>query len=293
MWTFGSGAGTDSVAAQLGQLAGDTYDYLAFAPNDATNMGLIKTHLASEAMPGVSHLEHATFAICGAYSAAAALANTTLNDPRCTLVWGKYCENTVAWLAGKVAATRAAMVGQQPNYKWAGTPECVLKGAQGQLKSDNPGHAEQKNALNNGLCVLRTEGTDLVIVRGITTKCLSGTSPDFRTRDWTDPDVTDRINREIGALWTAVSSANMWAEPDSLNGDPPPAGTITPNLWNGKLLTMMRDFAANRGWVYLVEEHPPQSEWSGQRGCIMSAIPVYVKPKSFQLGANINQTSAA
>jgi len=53
----------------------------------------------------------------------------------------------------------------------------------------------------------------------------------------------------------------------------------------------MRGFSGD-GWVYLVEEHPPQSEWDNTRKCIMSAIPVYVKPKAFQLGANINQTVA-
>jgi phage tail sheath gpL-like len=292
MWTFGSGAGADSIAPQLANLAGDVYDYLAIAANDTTTMGLVKTHLASEAMPGTSHLESAFFAICGTYSAAASLGNTTLNDARCVIAWAKYGENSPAWLVGKLAATRAAMVGQQPNYKWAGTPECVLKGAQPQIKADNPTRVEQKNALNNGVCVLRTDGTDLVIVRGITSKCLTGTSPDFNSRDWPDVDVTDRINKEVGALWTAVSAANPWNEPDSTTGAPAAPRTITPSLWNGRLLTMMRGFA-NDGWVYLVEEHPPQSEWSTQRGCIMSAIPAYVKPKSFQLGANINQTVAS
>ena len=291
MWTMGSGAGTDSVANVLTAALGDVYDYIAMGPNDTTNMGLVKTHLANEAVPGISHLENAIYAICGTYAAASSLANTTLNDARSTLVWGKYCENTPAWLAGKVAAVRASIVRAQPNFKWALTPQCTLVGAQGQLKSDNPLHAEQKNALNNGLCVLRTEGSDLVIVRGITTKCLTGTSPDYRTRDWTDVDVTDRINYEVGALWTAVTSANMWAEPDSTTGQQPAPGVITPSNWNGMLFSMMRGFSGD-GWVYLVEEYPPQSEWDNTRKCIMSAIPVYVKPKAFQLGANINQTVA-
>jgi len=291
LWTFGSGAGADSIAPQLANLTGDTYDFLAIAANDTTTMGLVKAQLVSEALPGVSHLENAIYAICGGYSAAASLANTTLNDARSTLVWGQYLENSVAWVAGKVAAMRASMVAQQPNFKWAQTAECRLVGAQPQLKSDNPGHATQKNALNNGLCVVRTEGTDVVIVRGITTKCLTGTSPDYRTRDWTDVDVTDRINREVGALWTAVTATNMWAEPDNPTGAQPSAGVITPNNWNALLTSAMRGFA-NNGWVYLVDEHPPQSEWDTTRNCIMSAIPVYVKPKAFQLGANVNQTAA-
>jgi phage tail sheath gpL-like len=291
MWTFGSGAGADSITPVLALLTGDTYDFLAPAANDTTTMGLVKTHLTNECVPGISHLENATFAINGAYSAAASLANTTLNDARSTLVWCKYGENSVAWLSAKVAAMRAAMVPQQPNFKWALTPQCVLVGAQPQMKKDNPQHAEQKNALNNGLCVLRTEGSDVVLVRGITSKCLTSTSPDFRTRDWTDVDVTDRINKEVGALWTAVTGVNYWAEPDSTTGLQPAAGFITPALWNGMLISMMADFN-RRGWVYLNDIHPPQSEWDTTRLCIMSAIPVYVKPKAFQLGANINQTAA-
>jgi phage tail sheath gpL-like len=291
MVPFSGGTGTDSVGPQLTNLEGDTYDFIVPAANDTTNMGLVKAHLTSEAMPAVSHLEQAVFAIGAGYSAAASLGNTTLNAQRCTLVWCKNGENSVAWLAAKVAGMRASVVAGSPNHKWGLTPECTLVGAQPQLKQDNPGHAEQKNALNNGLTVLRTEGADLVIVRGITTKCLTSSSPDFRTRDWTDVDVTDRINREVGALWTDVTTANMWAEPNSPTGAQPPAGCITPATWNAKLLAMMKGFEADN-WVYQVDTYPPASEWSTVRKCIMSAIPVYVKPKSFQLGANVNQTAA-
>lgn len=286
---FANGAGADSVANVLAILATDTYDFLAVPHNDATNMGLIKTHLASEALPGTSHLESAIFAIMGTYAAATSLSTSTLNDQRLTLVWSLYLEDHPAWYAGKIAALRGSIVGQQPNYKWAGIK---INGAIAHAyKGDNPGAATQKLALNNGLCVLRSDGSDVYLVRGIVTKCLTSSASDFRTRDWSDVDVTDRINREVGALWDAVSAANPWAEPDSTTGQSPAQGVITPSLWNGHLLTLMREKAA-AGWVYLVEEHPPQSEWDNTRKCIMSAIPSYTKPKSFQLGANINQTTA-
>lgn len=284
------GTGQDSVANVLTLLTGDTYDYIANPHNDATNLGLIKTHMTSEALPGTSHLENSISAIFGTYAAATSLSTTTLNDQRSTLVWSTYLENTVAWMVGKIAAKRASMVGQNPNFKWGMTAECTLEGAQAHAyKGDNPGMATQKNALNNGLCVLRSEGSNVVIVRGIVTKCLTGSSQDFRTRDWGDVDVTDRVNKEIGALWTSLSGTNHYSEPDDPSGAQPRAGCNTPSSWNSAVWTKMREFADNN-WVYKVEEYPPQSEWDATRECIMSAIPVHVKPKSYQLGANINQT---
>lgn len=289
---FASGAGTDSVTTVLSLLTGDTYDFIASPHNDATNMGLIKTQLASEAMPGISHLEHAVYAIMGTYAAATSLATSTLNDERSTLVWSTYLENSVAWWAGKIAAKRASIVRQTPNYKWGKTPICLMEGAQAHAyKGDIPGAATQKNALNNGLCVLTSNGADVILVRGIVTKCLSGTNVSFKTRDWGDVDTTDYVNMGVGALWDAVTSANFYAEPDSPTGAQPATGSNTPTSWNGQLLTLMRGYAADN-LVYLVEEHPPQSEWNNDRKCIMSAIPVYVKPKAYQLGANINQTAA-
>ena len=286
---FNNGAGADSVANVLALLTSDVYDFIASPHNDTTNMGLIKTHLASEALPGISHLENAIYAIFGTYAAATSLSTSTLNDQRSTLVWSTYLEDTPAWWCGKIAALRASVVGSQPNNKWAGI---LLSGAQAHaFKGDSPNKATQKLALNNGLCVLESRGADVYLVRGIVTKCLTNSSADFRTRDWTDVDVTDRINKEVGALWTSVSTANPWAAPDSTTGNPPSPGDITPSLWTVHLANLMATANSN-GWVYLNDVHPPQSEWDNGRKCIMSAIPVYVKPKSFQLGANINQTVA-
>jgi phage tail sheath gpL-like len=288
---FASGAGADSVSNVLALAVGDLYDFIASPHNDTTNMGLIKAHMAAEALPGVSHLEHAIFAIFGTYAAASSLSTSTLNDYRSTLVWSTYLENSVAWYCGYVAGRRANISAQQPNFKWGLTPECTIVGAQPHaVKGDNPSPAVIKNALNNGLCVLKTSGADVVIVRGIITHCLSGSSSDFRARDWGDVDVTDAINKGIGALWAAHTQSNMWAEPDDPTGAPAGAGTTTPKIWNSALYSYMLDRQEN-GWVYKVAQDPPQSEWDYGRGCIMSAVPVHVKPKSFQLGSNVNQTA--
>lgn len=288
---FASGAGTDSVANQLANMAAEQFDFIASCPNDATNMGLIKTHMASESTPGTSHLEHAIYAICGTYAAATSLATSTLNDVRSTLVWSTYLENSVAWIAGFVAGRRCSVVAQQPNHKWANTVECIINGAQKHaFKGDNPTPAVIKNALNNGLCVLKTSNADVVIVRGITTSCLNGTAQDHRARDWNEADVIDRVNVDIGQLWLGVTSSNMWAEPDDPTGAAPEPGVITPLLWKSRV----SDYTAKRvadGWLHKVKtaENPPQVEWSEDNQCIMMALPIFTKPKSYILAANINQ----
>jgi phage tail sheath gpL-like len=289
---FTSGAGTDSVTNVLALLTADTYNYLASPHNDATNMGLIKTHMATEAGAGISHLEHAIFAIFGTYAAATALSTSTLNDPRSTLVWSTYLENSPAWFVGKIAAKRASVVGQQPNYKWGLTPICTIEGAKmHSYAGDRPGGATQKNALNNGLCVLTSLNGNVVLVRGITTKCLTGSAADFRARDWAAADVTDRVNMEMGSLWTEVSEANPYMQPDATDGSMPPPETITPSSWAGNMLGRMLELQA-ANMVYLVRENPPLAEWDNTRKCIMSAVPSYEKPKSYQAGVVVNQTVA-
>lgn len=289
---FSAGAGTDSVANQLANLTSDTYDYIACAANDTTNIGLVKTHVTNESIAGTSHLEHAVFAIFGTYAAAQSLATSTMNDARLTLLWSTYLENTPAWYTGYVAARRASVVAQQPNFKWGGTDQCKLTGAQAHdWKADNPNHATKKNALNNGLCVLGSNGADVVIIRGIVTKCLSSSNPDFRTRDWGEPDTTDAVNKRVRYLWLEVSAANHYAVPDDPTGKQPNPGEITPSSWNAQLYQLMLELQGNN-WVYLVAEHPPVSEWDNGRKCIMSAVPTYVKPKTYQFGANVNQMVA-
>lgn len=290
---FHNGTGADSLVNVLALLKGDVYDYLACSQNDATNIGLVKAQLATEAVAGVSHLEHALFGIFGAYSDAQSLSTTTMNDARCTLLWSSYLENTPAWYVGFAASRRAGIVAQQPNFKWAKADECKFIGAQAHAyKGDNPNHAVQKNALNNGLCVIASSGSDVAMVRAIVSKCLSSSNPDFRTRDWADVDTTDAVNKRVRALWNAVASVNQYAVPDDSTKKAANSGEITPSSWNAQLLQLMKELEANN-WVYLVDTYQPQSEWDSGRKCIMSAIPVYVKPKTFQFGANVNQSSAA
>ena len=287
-----NGAGADSVANVLALLADDTYDYLAVAQNDVTNAALVKAHLASQAMAGTSHLEHALYCSGDAYATALTLAATTLNDQRSAVGWLENSETPPASVAATLAALRGSIAQQMPNYKWAGQ---TVPGVLGQyFKGDIPGAATQKAALNNGLTPLITQnnGSSVTLLRGIVSHCLDGTSPDYRTLDWADVDVPDRVNKEVGALWDEVAAANPYAQPDPADGDPAAAEQVlTPSRWNAKVTKLLQDKQDDR-WIYDVANNLPTSEWDSERKCIMSAIPTVVLPKSFQLGASVRQIAS-
>lgn len=283
------GSGADSVANVLAILEGGQYDVI-ISPNDATNADRVKDHMVSEAGPGISHLEHAIWTAFGDSAAAISLAQTSLNDERCAVLCFENTEMYPGCVAAVAGVLRAQYSQQNPNYKWAGV---VLPGVPGhRYRNDIPGAATQKALLNSGVTPLLTAiNGDVYIQRGIVTHCLDGTSPDYKTLDWADADVPDRINAEVGALWDSVSEANQYADDNPGAEDPAaPAGVITPDFWNAEVTRLLRQRESDN-WVTDVSDNLPQSEWDSDRKCIMSIIPTKVRPKSFQLGASIRQTS--
>ncbi len=288
MVPFSGGTGADDVATVLGLLATDVYDIQAWAQNDTTNAGLIKTALVSEASPLVMHLEHAVFAKTRTLSAANTFASSTLNAYRCSCVWLENAESAPSYIAAQVAAVRSVLVGDNPNYRY---DNYVLPTVAPQSqKADIPLTGELNAALNSGVTPLTTlpDGT-VKIVRAIQSHCLNGSAPDYRTLDWGDVDVPDRASKELGVGWDAYSEVNDVAGPDPAEGEEtPPAGVATPQLWNAEATSILHAMIGSR-WVLSLT---CVSEWNDDANRIMTAANVKVRPQNHAVGISVRQQAA-
>jgi hypothetical protein len=291
MTPFSGGTGADDVTSVLALLATDVYDIQAWAQNDTTNAGLIKAALVSESGPLIMHLEHAVFAKTRGLSAATSFASSTLNAYRCSTVWMENCEAAPSYVAAQVAAIRSIYVADNPNTRFDDFI-CPTLPAQA-LKSDIPLLGELNTALNNGVTPLTTNPDGTVkIVRAVQSHCLNGAAPDYRTLDWGDVDVPDRISKELGAQWLVFAEANQYVGPDPDEGeDGLPEGTGSPNLWNADVYENLKDAEA-ANWIQDVEDNLPLSEWNSAAKRIMSAVTVVVRSQNHQIGISVRQKAA-
>lgn len=291
MTPFASGAGADDVAPVLALMATDIYDIQAWAQNDTTNAALIKAALTSEAGSLIMHLEHAVFGKRGTLSAATTFSSTTLNAYRCSTVWMENCEQAPSYVAAQAAAKRASIIGDNPNYRF---DDVVMPSIPGHSqKADIPLVSELNTALNNGVTPLTTNPDGTVkIVRAIQSHCLSGSAPDYRTLDWGDVDVPDRLSKEAGAQWTVFALANQYVGPDPAEGEEPlPEGTGSPKLWNADLYELLKD-AETANWIQDVDANLPVSVWNSDAKRIMTAMPAVVRAQNHSVGISVRQTAA-
>jgi phage tail sheath gpL-like len=287
---FSGGVGTESVANIIALMRADTWDYIAPAQVDSTNLGLFEAHMASEAGPTIGHLEHMITARTSTLVDAQSLSQTTLNDARSSVMWLENCETHPAEIAAGVAALRSVIEPQDPNYNYDDTPLPFV--APQVYKADMPGHATLKAALNSGISPLKTENGVVKIVRGIVSRCLNGTTPDYNTLDWGDAIVPDRIRKEIAASWVVFKAANPKVGRDAVAGEPSvPDGVGTPLRWAAEIDSVLRT-AEQELWIQDVDDNPPQVVLDTARRALVAAVPVVVRWNQHSAGVSVRQQAA-
>lgn len=291
MVPFTGGSGADDVTTVLSLLSTGTHDYQAWAQNDATNAGLIKAALISEAGPLAGHLEHAIFAKTRSQSVSTSFAQTTLNAYRCTVVHFENCEVPPSFVAAQVAAVRSTTVGNSPNQRYNGTILPTIP-AQSQ-KADIATDPELNAMLNSGVMPLKTTPDgNVVIVRAIQSHCLNGSAADYRTLDWGDADVPDRMSKEYGAAWDVYSESNPYVGPDPDNGEEPPGeGVATPAYWKAEVVAVNK-IAEGKNWIQNVDANPPYVDYDEDADRLMCAAPIEVRKQNHVLGISIRQVAA-
>lgn len=290
LYKLAGGTGTESLANVIALLKTDIFDYIAIAQNDATNLGLVKAHMSSEAGPTISHLEHAVAAVNGTLANATGIA-TTLNDYRTCLLWYENSETHPSELAATVGAIRNVVEPSSPNENYDDYP---VPGAVPQrYPADKPLHATLKAALNSGVTPLVEKNGVVTIVRGIVTHCLNGASPDYRCYDWGDAVVPDRVSKELSAEWVGVfKPANPYVGADAVGSEKDPVpGVGTPNKWNSAVYGILKGLEKNN-WLQDVDTNLPVTEYDPARPALVCAVPVVVRKQQHSIGISVRQQAA-
>lgn len=290
MVPFSGGTGADDVTNVLALLATGVYDYQAWAQNDATNSALIKAYLISESGPLLMHRSHAIMAKTRLQATSTSFAQTTLNAYRMTVVHFENSEAPPSYVAAQVAAIRSVIVGDNPNFRFDGYVLPTIP-PQSQ-KQDKPTRSEINAMLNAGVTPLDTlpDGT-VVIVRAIQSHSLNGSAPDYRTLDWGDADVPDRVSKELGAQWDVFSAANQYVGPDPAEGEEPlPEGVGSPRLWNADAYKVLKD-AEDSNWLQEVDDNLPVTEYNDVADRLMTAAPTVVRKQNHAIGISVRQVA--
>lgn len=288
---FVGGTGTESLTNVIALLKTDVYDFIAAAQTDAGNAALLEAHVDSEAGPNIGNLEHVLFGNNKTLATAVALAQTTLNAARCSVVWYENTTTHPAAIAANAAALRASVVAENPNYRYAGAH---LKGVAAQrYKADFPGSSTRQAALNSGVTPLQMVNSEVRIVRDCVTKSLNGTTPDYRCYGWPDADVPDRMRKEAKVLYESrVQAGNWYVGPDPATGEKSAAEEVeTPATWRSAATALWKE-KERTNWLSSVDANPIVVEYNTTRKALVWIGPCEVRPQNLQMGASIRQKAA-
>jgi phage tail sheath gpL-like len=300
MVPFTGGSGADNATTVLGLLENAEYKRIAFAQNDATNAALLETYLDAQSGALVEHLEQGVVGHNGAYSAAASIAQTTLNAFLCQLAWCRYSVRHSSQIAARVAAVRAVYEQQNPNVRAAGTfndPASKLWTTNPQLAADIPSHAELNVALAAGVTPVMPFAGTTRIVYSITTYSLNGTDPDDRCWGTQCVTVPQYAREQLGALSQEFLESNPGVGPDLPDGRPQIEGVGTPSLWNASATKLHEDLVT-AGYLMAEDddgnESVPISAYnsSSTPKRIDTIFPCIVRPHQLQLANLIRQVAA-
>lgn len=292
---FGSGATADDLTTVATNTFPGWYQRVALAARDATQLGVWETSMDSKAGPLEGRPQHTVASVNGTLAAAQSLSQTTLNNPRFQLLWMLNGETDPAVVGATFAALRAVTEQGDPGASYDGA---VLPGVAPHTRDvDKPQRATKVSALQTGVTPITTEDSSAKIVRSITTKCLNGSDPDYRTLDTGTAYVPDFIRYDTGLLWTTeyVVSNPLVADDAAPEQPERKSGFATPKRWNQRLFQRLKEHEAGTTvpsgipQIIDVDLNQPASVFDKTAKRIMSAVRVVPSPRQHQIGVSVLQ----
>jgi phage tail sheath gpL-like len=262
---FADGVGVNDIgqsgaspSGALGALATRRFHYLVVANTDSGfggNLEELKDHVVRLAEPveglrqqgiygWVEDMESAVGSVPSRRGTA------WLNAPRLQCVWSEGNSLPPGDLAAAVAAHRAWMEGSFAAANTAG--QTVVGLPRPRLPSDLPEAADLNDALHHGLTPLDVSGTEMAMVRSITTRWLDAAGRESYTLlDTGKVTVSDFVADDL-ALKLAVRFKGFKLAPDT--DVPVPARTATPVTVRQSLIEWLRGYESV-GLLRQVTEH--------------------------------------
>jgi phage tail sheath gpL-like len=270
---FVNGAGTEDVTTLL-----STMSSTEFAQNDTTNLPIIETWLNNQSAWDVGILQLGVVGLNTSLSAATTLATVTMNAERLQLLAMQNGESHPSEMAARWTAHRSVFEQSDPaaSSQYDGF---ALTGIAPQTTHDNG---------------------DAVIIRSITTKCLSSSVADFRTLGTERASAPDFARRGIYRMGVSFIANNPRVQDDPGTGErPPKPGIAFPALWTKTLTKYAYDLAEGAANVVSsglpvitdVANNLPFSQFDPIANRIMFVFPAEIANGNHQLGGQIRQTN--
>ena len=286
---FTGGSGTDDVANVLTVLTPGTYDRIACAQVDSTNLVKWRNWLNTQAGVLVGTRQHAVWCSNSSLAAITSIAQTSVNAPRMQALWYLNSETYPPYIAATFMAKRTQVEQSDPDAAYDGY---ILPGVYPQTAAADWATSDGTmiSALNNSVTPIGTNMTGgAFIVRSITTKSLtSGGSPDYNTLDTSQATTPDYCLLSADLYWTTVyKPSNPKVAADPVNGQRDrPAGVATPTRWNQELTALAQNLESQL-FIIDVDLNPPVSEYNATAKRIMTIWPIVSAPNQHQIGVSV------
>jgi phage tail sheath gpL-like len=168
--TVVAGLTDPSIANALAAILPGDYDIIINTLNDATNLGLLKTHLVTRSAPEEDRPAVGIFGYVGVQATLETLAGTTMNSGRMLVGFHPYTKTSENGhsLDYEIAGALGAMIAfhEDPALPYNGRP---LAGIAPAHIDDRLSGSEQTSCLENGVTPLLVNGETVVIQRAIST----------------------------------------------------------------------------------------------------------------------------
>jgi phage tail sheath gpL-like len=234
--SLGSGAATAGVDGTtteatnftnaLANIASSRYYYIVTSLPDATNLGTLKTHLATKSNP-IPGLRSVGIAASVASLSASITIATGRNYERLAITWQPNSEHTLEELAGNSAAVRhlREQLDSAFNFDFYAEPDWQIQGCY--RDADRPSGDDLNDAILGGLTPIQTTGSGgSYIVMSVNTrsKDSTGNNNDFRAAETHRISVADEYT-DLVLLRHALQYKNKKLKEDELTS----AGTVNHN----------------------------------------------------------------
>lgn len=248
------GTTADSNERPLATIKGKRFYYIVSEANDADNLDDAIAHVEAQASALTGNTQRLIFGSNGASLANAITLATGINHERATFAY--QCEGDksggelAASLAAALAAREAGFSADSLNHDNLGSVgnTSTLWGVKAPLSGRKLTDNEVISCLNNGITPVNgTQGASTEVVTVITTRSLTGSDNDYRSRDWHIPSVADRFQDTLSGLYRAQLS-NKTIAADPAEGESQAPGSVTPRQVKTLVVNCVKDFFA-RGFL--------------------------------------------
>lgn len=245
------GTVADSNLNALAAIASTSYYYQVSAAEDATQVGSLADQIDSNAAPIIGIRNRGVFGAIGSLAATTTIA-TGINAARMECVWQQNSDMTPAELAANDAAIYALQeqslgAPHSLNYDSYGLDSSTASTWFVPAPRDGTvvSRASVKSALMNGITPIAvSKPGQSYLVKRITTRSLSGSVPDYRTRDSHIVTVCDFFGNEVVVQSTLSFSGSTVANDPAPGQQVPGPAVVTPRIFKALLLGVTQDYAA-------------------------------------------------